>query len=175
MKLVDAIISHEGWIPANKAADFEGSRSWRNNNPGNLRSSPFSIDISDGYAVFQTEEIGRQALIWDLKKKSLGETATNLTGFSTLKELIEVYAPASDGNDPDKYLIAVMQKSGLSGDEKIGEIFVDTELPEIKKEEEQNKGYAKAEEKEKEAPAEKKNKTFTLEGKKFSMTISYKE
>ena len=133
-KFVNAIIKHEGWLPANEERKFNGSRSFRNNNPGNLRSSPFANGKAGNFATFANAEIGRKALVWDLKKKSIGETRTGLTGESTLADLIRVYAPESDGNKTDAYIQAVMNETGLKHDKKIGEIFAEIELPEFEPE-----------------------------------------
>ena len=133
-KFINAIIKHEGWLPANEERKFNGSRSFRNNNPGNLRSSPFENGKDGGYSTFTNVDIGRKALVWDLKKKSIGETSTGLSGESTLADLIRVYAPVSDGNKTDAYIQAVMTATGLRHDKKIGEIFADVELPQVEPE-----------------------------------------
>jgi len=92
----------EGW--------FKGSRSWRNNNPGNLRRGKFQSGQRDGFAYFRFYIIGFFALYWDLRQKAKGNTVTNLTGDSTLLELFEVYAPADDGNNPQGYAEAVARR-----------------------------------------------------------------
>ena len=131
--VVEAIIKYEGWRPANEATKDGGSRSFRNNNPGNLRSSPFELHQVDGFSRFTSVEVGRKALVWDLKKKSLGQTVTDLNGESTLSDLIRVYAPVTDGNDTDKYIEFVLKETGLRPDVKLSEIFADVELPVITK------------------------------------------
>ena len=132
-KLVEAIIKHEGWRPANEKTKDGGSRSFRNNNPGNLRSSPFELHQVDGFSRFASVEVGRKALVWDLKKKSLGETSTGLNGESTLSDLIRVYAPVTDGNNTDKYIQFILNETGMRPDVKLSEIFGDLELPVITK------------------------------------------
>lgn len=97
--LADAIKKHEGWFPF--------SRSWRNNNPGNLRGSKLQSGTAGGFATFPNYASGWLALWWDLWCKCTGRTSTKLNGESTLLSLFEVWAPKSDGNDPYAYAIEV--------------------------------------------------------------------
>ena len=82
-----------------------GSMSWRNRNPGNLRSSSLAYKVREGYAVFESFERGWAALIRDLRAKFAGApyTSTGLGPNSTLLEFFEKYAPGSDGNKPRGY------------------------------------------------------------------------
>src|ERR1051325_9975485 len=89
--LADAFMHHEGWYP--------GSRSNRNRNPGNLR--PFRADQphdSQGYRIFSSLIQGYQALLEDLQAKLNG--SHGLKPDSTLLNLLNVYAPAGDNNNP---------------------------------------------------------------------------
>ena len=110
--LAIAIRRHEGWYPK--------SKSWRNKNPGNLRSSPFQALAKEGYAVFETEHQGMAALLWDLEAKCTGRTGTPLGPKSSLADLFHVYAPSGDDNDPDSYAEAVAAELGVSADYKLG-------------------------------------------------------
>jgi hypothetical protein len=92
--LADAIMQFEGW--------HKDSRSWRNRNPGNLR--PFNTvqaQDGDGYRVFGSLWEGFQALLMDLQAKFNG--SHGLTPQSTLLDLLNVYAPAGDANNPTAY------------------------------------------------------------------------
>jgi hypothetical protein len=92
--LADAIMTFEGWRA--------NSRSWRNRNPGNLR--PFALTQAkdaDGYRVFDSLAEGWQALLDDLQAKFNG--SHRLTPQSTMLDLLNVYAPAGDANDPTDY------------------------------------------------------------------------
>lgn len=92
--LADAIMFFEGWK--------QGSRSWRNRNPGNLR--PYSSNQpqdSGGYRVFESLADGFAALTQDLEAKFGG--SHGLTHASTLLDLLNVYAPAGDANNPSEY------------------------------------------------------------------------
>ena len=101
----------EGWTP--------GSRSWRNNNPGNLRWSKFQKGQRDGFAYFESFAAGWLALWFDLFCKCQGKTSTGLTGESNLFQLFDKWAPASDGNDPTKYALTVAVRLGVSPFEKL--------------------------------------------------------
>jgi len=98
--IADAITHQEGWRP--------GSVSNRNRNPGNLRKGEGQIGTDPaGYAIFECLHHGQFALSHDLTFKFLGQTTTGLTPQSTFADLIKVYAPAEDHNDPASYFAAV--------------------------------------------------------------------
>ena len=155
LALIAGITHQEGWHEQDKSKGYKGSRSFRNNNPGNLRSSPFEVDNQEGYSVFSDAETGRQALIWDLKKKSLGETSTGLNGESTVAQLIAIYAPMNDGNNIGTYLKGIQESCGIQPTEKLKDLFGEIELPQIGKE---SKATAEKVEKKEETPAEKVEK-----------------
>ena len=94
--LADAIQQFEGWKP--------GSVSYRNRNPGNLRARaarPCTLD-ERGYCVFDNFLDGYSSLISDLRFKLSGKHP-GLTPDSTIQDLMNVYAPSSDYNDPENY------------------------------------------------------------------------
>jgi hypothetical protein len=98
--LADAFMHHEGWYP--------GSRSNRNRNPGNLRPWKEGQAKDDGgYRVFVSLIDGYQALLNDLEAKLHG--SHGLTLDSTLLDLLNIYAPAGDNNNPNAYALAVAQ------------------------------------------------------------------
>ena len=132
--VIIAIIKHEGWFPANPKTGYKGSRSWRNNNPGNLRSSKFAIGTDGGYAKFKTAEEGKMALRWDLTQKAKGETVTGLTGSSTIEDLINVYAPASDKNNVEAYIKSIEYQTGLERDTKLEDLLLKTSEEESEEE-----------------------------------------
>ncbi len=89
-----------------------GTRSWRNNNPGNIRYGVFArnhgaIGEAGGFAVFPDEETGSQALI-DLLHT---ESYQNLT----IKEAIARYAPPSENNTLN-YQEHIAQSTGFKSD-----------------------------------------------------------
>lgn len=116
-----AILEHEGFYP--KRGNKPGSRAWRNYNPGNLRSSPLADEIDDGYAVFSNYHTGFLALLLDLEAKSIGRTITSLGPWSTLKQLITVWAPPEDSNDTDAYVRAVATRANISPDATLSSLF----------------------------------------------------
>jgi len=90
-----AILTFEGFRP--------GTKAWRHCNPGNLRFSKKAVSIKEGYAVFNSFASGWDALLWDLSCKARGKTSTGLGPHSTIMQLITVWAPAEDDNQPGTY------------------------------------------------------------------------
>lgn len=101
--LADCIMRFEGWQgPGSVTGGVKGTTSWRNRNPGNLRSASLEIGTDDkGYAIFRNLGDGWTALCIDLRCKFAG--SHNLTPQSTLHDLFSIYAPALDQNDPQQY------------------------------------------------------------------------
>jgi hypothetical protein len=88
-----------------------GSRSWRNNNPGNIVDSPFAdnngaIGDDTRMAVFPDESIGREAV----KALLTGNTYRNLS----IRNAMYRYAPPSDDNDTEAYIAAITKAVGVS-------------------------------------------------------------
>lgn len=102
-----AIQKHEGW--------FEGSRSWRNKNPGNLRyvgqAKAIGKDKSN-FAVFATYEDGFNTLKGMIKNAVNGGSKVYKPDM-TLNEFFAVYAPAFDENDPQNYAKVVAKEMGV--------------------------------------------------------------
>ena len=99
---------HEGWFP--------GSLSQRNNNPGNLRLTPYqkraygAVAGSGGFSKFPTYDIGFNALMDDLKAKIRGNSAhINYSRNPTFLDYVKVYAPAEDRNNPNSYTQALVR------------------------------------------------------------------
>ena len=82
-----------------------GSRAWRNNNPGNVRRSNLAAGSADGFAVFNTVAEGNEAH-WRL-------LSTAAYSSLSIKQMVNRYAPASDGNDPASYIRALTRATGL--------------------------------------------------------------
>lgn len=88
-----AIQKHEGW--------YRGSRSQRNNNPGNLVyvGQPGATKESDGrFAVFATYEAGFEALKKMILNAATGKSKVYRPNMN-LYEFFGVYAPAFENND----------------------------------------------------------------------------
>lgn len=118
-----AIATFEGWFLPNSKQNPEGSISWRNKNPGNLRSSPFEAGKRYGYSYFNSDLIGWLALQWDIMQKAKGNTSTSLNGLSSLLEFCEVWAPEADGNDPMRYAEFVKDFAKLPDNFKLADLL----------------------------------------------------
>lgn len=94
---------------------FEGydplTRSFQNNNPGNLRSAihvdagvSASYPVDDkGYVIFPDFCTGWNSLLRDLRAKFTGQNAHGLGPSSTLLSMMKIYAPSDDANNPLEY------------------------------------------------------------------------
>ena len=89
----------------------------KNNNPGAMRSA------SGQFQSYPTAQDGWNALTQDLTGKMTGKTSTGLTGNSTLQDLINVWAPSSDGNNPVAYAQDVAQQLGITPNTAIGTLL----------------------------------------------------
>jgi len=105
----EAIKDHEGWYPA--------SRSYRNNNPGNLKyvgQKRATGKDSGGFCIFRTYADGFQELRDLLVRAATDPDSTTYRANMTLLEFFHKYAPSSDGNAPEVYAKAVARKIGVS-------------------------------------------------------------
>jgi hypothetical protein len=91
-----AIMAREGYRT--------NTRSFRNNNPGNLRGDDVGIPKdSEGFLIFPDVITGYERLWDDLFDKFTGHNDHGLGPASTVLDLFNVYAPSADGNDTDAY------------------------------------------------------------------------
>lgn len=118
-----AMAEHEGWYPRGSKQNPDGSNSYKNHNPGNLRKSPFSIGTVNGFAIFRDDVTGWHAFEYDLLQKIKGNTVTGLNGDSTIRSLIYTWAPPSDNNDSAKYLDNVLKITGFTEDMTLKELL----------------------------------------------------
>lgn len=115
-----AIQEHEGWYP--------GSRSQRNNNPGNLRFTGYVQGLGatgkDGsnFAIFPSADRGFAALCQFLRDAAEGKLIP-YKGDPTLRQFYRVYAPANDNNQPDTYAAVVASKVGVDVDTHISQLI----------------------------------------------------
>lgn len=112
-----AIQEKEGFIRPGVAGFPRGSRSWRNNNPGNIRYTGLFINLAKGkddknFCVFETYEAGLNALCLLLKRAATGLSTIYRPEHSLLR-FYEIYAPKSDGNDPVAYAKYVADRIGV--------------------------------------------------------------
>lgn len=118
--LARAIAEYEGWTPDNlkTGAKNEESMSFKNHNPGNLRSSPLALGTRNGFAYFYNDDVGFYALCFDLMRKAQGITSSGLTGESSISDLMHVYAPTSE-NNTDQYIKFLEIKTAWPRDTKL--------------------------------------------------------
>ena len=105
----------------------DGSRTWRNMNPGAIRQSPFArrmgaIGSAGGFAVFPSETVGMNALINLLKSDSYKEL--------TVYNAIHKYAPFCDNNDPVRYQRHLHEQTGIDTNRKLCDLS-DEEITKI--------------------------------------------
>lgn len=103
-----AIQKHEGYYP--------GSRSYRNNNPGNLKyvKQPEATGKdNDGFAIFPTYSFGFDALKKMVRNAATGKSQV-YTPIMSIVAFFRKYAPAFDSNNPDHYAKVVADACGLS-------------------------------------------------------------
>ena len=117
-RLATAIVIAEGWLPEKPSISF------RNHNPGALRSSPFQIGDRNNFAYFFTDDIGFFALMWDIAKKCRGETRTSLNPESTLGDLVAIYSAEEDPVKLSNYIQIVENTTGKLRDTKL-QYFID--------------------------------------------------
>lgn len=89
-----------------------GSLSYRNHNPGNLRWSPTQIGQRDGFSYFSTYEQGWKALLHQLTIAADGRSTVYWPDM-TLLQFFDKYAPSSDGNWPKVYAAFVAERIGV--------------------------------------------------------------
>ena len=93
----------------------DGSRAWRNNNPGNIKMGDLARSMGateaddKGFAKFPSYDVGRKA-----QEKLLFEGKNYKD--KTIAEAIKTWAPASDGNDPNGYAQLLAKAAGVPVD-----------------------------------------------------------
>jgi uncharacterized protein (TIGR02594 family) len=97
-----------------------GSRSWRNNNPGNIRKGNFAtisgaIGDDGAFAIFPVHKLGFDAIVSLLRSNSY----VNLT----LKDAVFRYAPPNE-NHSDQYLAFLVRETGISGNTVLSTLAV---------------------------------------------------
>ena len=90
----------------------------RLNNPGDLKYAGQAGATQDasGFASFSSFVTGWQALLNDLKAKTTANPSMSLLG------LANMYAPASDGNNPQQYAATLAQQLGTSVNATLGSL-----------------------------------------------------
>jgi hypothetical protein len=114
--LACAIQHFEGWAP--------GSVSYRNNNPGNLRSGPGMIGTdAGGYAVFPDYQTGWNALLNQVQiNVNRGLTLDEF--FAGKPDVYPGYAPAADSNRLHQYAVTAAGWIGIDPSVPLNQISV---------------------------------------------------
>ena len=112
--LCQAMILSEGWHADTSSTSKGGgpSVSYRNHNPGNLRSSVFALGVRDKFAFFIDDDTGFFAMVWDVWCKCTNRTSTDLKPESSLYDLLRVYCCAT-GEELENYVKGIEEKTGL--------------------------------------------------------------
>lgn len=95
-----------------------GTRAWRNNNPGCLRYSEFTVNQgaighAGGFAVFPDEETGMRAICSLLKSDKYKVL--------TISQAVSTYAPPHE-NDTETYDANLRKMTGLAAHTKLNEL-----------------------------------------------------
>jgi hypothetical protein len=124
--LSGVVAAGAGWtevtLPDGTTERREGTRAWRNNNPGNIEYGPFARSLgavgTDGrFAVFPSYEAGRAA-----KEALLFESPSYRD--LTINGAINRYAPPNE-NDTNRYSATVAEAAGVSLDTPLSELSQD--------------------------------------------------
>lgn len=112
-----AIQEHEGFFkPGENKNHPNGSLSWRNNNPGNIRYvgqkraiNGYSEIGKGNFCRFATYADGLAELC-DMLIRACTPPTERYSPEMTLLEFFQAYAPSGDGNDPKRYAQTVAKK-----------------------------------------------------------------
>ena len=123
-----------------------GSRAWRNNNPGNIRSATNEIGSAGGFAVFADYDTGFNAIITLLSSPRY----SNLSIFDAISR----YAPPNE-NDTANYQNLIAEWTGLDTSRLISDLSA-SELEAVANAIQRMEGYTVGTETEFSAPEEEK-------------------
>lgn len=122
-----AIQQFEGWFAPCRQYP-SGSRSYRNNNPGNFRYTGFMKELgatnkdAQGYCVFPSYEAGFAAL----EGFVVAAATDQLRAYPkpcNVSQFLNVYAPASDRNQPSIYIGFVCRETSLKPNTLLRELL----------------------------------------------------
>lgn len=122
-KFLEVVAAGEGWTQVRgddgKLYKLEGTRAWRNNNPGNVEYGKFAkaqgaIGSDGRFAVFPTYEQGRNA------KATLMFQSPSYRDKS-IEAAISRYAPSSENNTP-AYIARVANAAGVPSSTKVSDL-----------------------------------------------------
>lgn len=120
-----AIQGMEGYYAPGENKNYpNGTRAWKNKNPGNLKYVGQKRAIgadAQGFCIFKTYEDGFLTLKEMVQRAATGKSSVYKPDM-TFVEFFKVYAPSSDGNYPEKYAAFVAERVGVRTDTKIKEL-----------------------------------------------------
>lgn len=105
-----------------------GTVAWRCNNPGNVKYGKFAVRYgavghdTGGHAVFPTVDHGEKA------RYGLLFNEDSRYYKLTLQKAISIYAPTSDGNDPDSYVNFLLKGATYKKTQKLMDFTEDQRL-----------------------------------------------
>lgn len=107
--ICSAIAKQEGWFDDVTIPN----RPQRNNNPGDLRAAPWLQNFKSDTGYWKADSAGQGIAglyhqVW-----------LNVARGYSLRKLINVWAPATDGNDPKVYLDNVMKITGITNPDQV--------------------------------------------------------
>ncbi len=101
-------------------------RGSRNVNPGNVKGTGYLGQVGQdekGHAKFATKEAGVAGVVDRLYRYNQdaqpGDKNPGLAGKKTIREIMQIYAPASDGNNTEAYIASISKQLGIAPDQKI--------------------------------------------------------
>jgi len=124
MKVAYAVTVAEGWKPKNYGNNgAQGSTSYTNHNPGNLRSSEYEISNDGEFAAFDNDMTGFTALVRQLELAADGKS--ELYGDNlTIDQMFAKYTGLDSGSTPlNNYLAIIEGITGLDRNMPMGEIL----------------------------------------------------
>ena len=123
-KIAYAISIAEGWFnPSALEGHVVGSASYRNHNPGNLKTSIFEIDNTGDFSIFENDLVGYIALVHQLYLYASDKTNFFPAG-STLYDAICVYNGTDRGSvEAENYISIIEKVAGVSRNDSIESIL----------------------------------------------------
>lgn len=116
-KFCQAIQKHEGWYPE--------SRSWRNNNPGNIKYLGQIKSVGadkNGFAIFENYQDGYETLKSMITRACQGLSKV-YRPTDSIVDFFNKYAPPSDNNDSLRYAQVVAEAVGVGVDYQIKDLI----------------------------------------------------
>ena len=121
----EAIQKYEGYFEPNDEYP-KGSRSWRNNSPGNLKyakqTGSTGRDIG-GFAIFKDYQAGWKALRHQIEIVCFGQSRVYSPN-ATVLQFFQRYAPSLDENNPKSYAEFVAQEVGILVSTKMKDLLL---------------------------------------------------